>query len=157
MRSKIWLERGFGGKWNMIEKKKDSTVFGIWALCRMQESGCNISLPPLRKMWKKVWRGHMHKFGSVSTGWDWWLRRAGEQNEDLLWFYRKGNMIMPTKEMRGKYTTILREKSVKHSRKPICAYEMIENMFPKTHKLEMFARNYRNGWDCWGDEVWIKI
>lgn len=74
-------------------------------------------------------------------------------HEYLLWFYRKGNMIMPTKEMRGKYTTILREKSVKHSQKPICAYEMIENMFPKTHKLEMFARNYRNGWDCWGDEV----
>lgn len=74
-------------------------------------------------------------------------------HEYLLWFYKKGNMLMPCTEMRGKYTTVLREQSTKHSKKPICAYEMIENMFPKAAKLEMFARNYREGWDCWGNEV----
>ncbi len=30
---------------------------------------------------------------------------------------------------------------------------MIESMFPDCKKLEMFARNEREGWDCWGDEV----
>lgn len=30
---------------------------------------------------------------------------------------------------------------------------MIENMFPNTTKLEMFARDIREGWDCWGNEV----
>lgn len=74
-------------------------------------------------------------------------------HEYLLWFYKKGNILMPCEEARGKYTTILREQSTKHSKKPQCAYEMIENMFPNTTKLEMFARNYRDGWDCWGNEV----
>lgn len=74
-------------------------------------------------------------------------------HEYLLWFYKKGKMLMPVKETRGKYTTILREQSTKHSKKPVCAYEMIEDMFPKTRKIEMFARNERNGWDCWGNEV----
>lgn len=28
-------------------------------------------------------------------------------HEYLLWFYKKGNMLMPCKEQRGKYTTVL--------------------------------------------------
>lgn len=74
-------------------------------------------------------------------------------HEYLLWFYKKGNMLMPSKEVRGKYTTVLRESSTKHSKKPRCAYEMIENMFPDSKKLELFARNTRDGWDCWGNEA----
>jgi len=30
---------------------------------------------------------------------------------------------------------------------------MLESMFPSASKLELFARNTRDGWDCWGDEV----
>lgn len=74
-------------------------------------------------------------------------------HEYLLWFYRKGQILMPCDEMRGKYTTVLREQATKHSKKPMCAYEMLDNMFPYARKLEMFARNERNGWDCWGNEV----
>lgn len=74
-------------------------------------------------------------------------------HEYLLWFYKKGKMLMPCENMRGKYTTVLREPSTKHSKKPVCAYEMLENMFPNAKKLELFARNERNGWDCWGNEV----
>ena len=74
-------------------------------------------------------------------------------HEYLLWFYKKGGMLMPCEEQKGKFTTVLREPSTKHSRKPQCVYEMLETMFPLAKKLEMFARNTRTGWDCWGDEV----
>jgi len=74
-------------------------------------------------------------------------------HEYLLWFYKKGNILMPCQETRGKYTTVLREQATKHSKKPLCAYEMIESMFPNTNKLEMFARINRENWDCWGNEV----
>lgn len=74
-------------------------------------------------------------------------------HEYLLWFYRKGQILMPCDDVKGKFTTVLREQSTKHSKKPICAYEMLEKMFPNSDKLEMFARNTRNGWDCWGNEV----
>lgn len=73
--------------------------------------------------------------------------------EYLLWFYKKGKILMLDKDCRGKYPTFMTEKSVKHSQKPICAYEMIEDMFKTSNKLELFARDYRNGWDCWGNEV----
>jgi N6-adenosine-specific RNA methylase IME4 len=73
-------------------------------------------------------------------------------HEYLLWFY-KSPMLTIAKEMRGKYTTVLREKSTKHSKKPLIAYEMIENLYPNTNKIELFARNKREGWDVWGNEV----
>lgn len=74
-------------------------------------------------------------------------------HEYLLWFYKKGNILMPCQNQRGKYTTVMTEPSTNHSKKPLCAYEMLENMFPNSKKLELFARNERDGWDCWGNEV----
>lgn len=74
-------------------------------------------------------------------------------HEYLLWFYKKGNILMPSKETRGKYTTVVREASTIHSRKPISVYEMLEDMFPDARKLEVFARIERESWDCWGNGI----
>ena len=74
-------------------------------------------------------------------------------HEYLLWFYKKGNILMPDETVRGKYTTVMREQSTKHSKKPECAYEMLESMFPNANKLEMYARNTRSTWDSWGNEL----
>lgn len=78
---------------------------------------------------------------------------ARYSHEYLLWFYRKGNMLKPCPAMRGKYTTVLREPATKHSKKPVCAYVMLNDMFPNAKKLELFARQEVDGWDCWGNEV----
>ena len=74
-------------------------------------------------------------------------------HEYLLWFYSLGNMLKPCKEARGVYKTVFSEPSTIHSKKPVFAYEMIEAMFPNTNKLELFARNHRDGWDCFGNET----
>lgn len=73
-------------------------------------------------------------------------------HEYLLWFYRKGCILKPCPSMRGKYTTVFREKSVKHSQKPYCVYEMMNNMFPDAKKIELFARKEIENWDCWGND-----
>ena len=74
-------------------------------------------------------------------------------HEYLIWFFKPGQILMPDKDRRGAFPTVMREPSRKHSQKPECAYEMIESMFPDAKKLELFARNERKGWDCWGNEV----
>ena len=74
-------------------------------------------------------------------------------HEYLLWFYQPGKMLKPVPEQRGKWATVLRERSTTHSTKPDIAYVMLETMFPEAKKLEMFARRRRKGWDSWGDEV----
>ena len=78
-------------------------------------------------------------------------------HEYLLWFYKKGNILMPRNEVRGIYSDVMTEQVTKHSKKPECAYQMIEDMFPDANKLELFARNTRDGWDSWGNEVKVKI
>ena len=40
-----------------------------------------------------------------------------------------------------------------HSRKPDKAYELIERMYPELPKIDLFARNARNGWAAWGNQV----
>ena len=74
-------------------------------------------------------------------------------HEYLLWFYKKGKMLKPRKETRGKYTTCFQEVATKHSKKPKKVYEMLEDMFPDANKLELFAREKRDGWKVWGNEI----
>ena len=40
-----------------------------------------------------------------------------------------------------------------HSKKPNDVYEMIERFYPDSSKIELFARNKREGWDSWGNEI----
>lgn len=75
------------------------------------------------------------------------------QHEYLLWCYKKSKILMPVKEEQGKWGDVFTEQVKRHSQKPEHAYEMIEAMFPDVEKIELFARNTRNGWDCWGNEV----
>ena len=41
----------------------------------------------------------------------------------------------------------------RHSKKPDCVYGFIEDMFGEVPRIELFARQTKSGWDCWGNEV----
>lgn len=54
----------------------------------------------------------------------------------------------------GTYRTLVElQYPGRHSKKPEWFYEMIENRFIPTLKLELFARNTRKNWDSWGNEL----
>ena len=73
-------------------------------------------------------------------------------HEYLLYMY-KGKLLPVAKEERGKIHSVFTEQVKKHSKKPEISYEIIEKLYPNTQKLEMYAREERSGWDCWGNEV----
>lgn len=73
-------------------------------------------------------------------------------HEYLLYMY-KGKLTPVAKAERGKIHTVFRERVTRHSKKPEVAYEIIERLYPDANKLEMYARNVRENWDCWGNEV----
>ncbi len=73
-------------------------------------------------------------------------------HEYLLWLY-KSPMLPIAVEMRGKLTTVFDAPSKKHSQKPQIAYEMIEKLYPRSSKIELFARRERAGWDSWGNKI----
>jgi len=49
--------------------------------------------------------------------------------------------------------SVIFAERTEHSKKPDVFYEIIEKMYPKHSKIELFARNKREGWEGWGNEV----
>lgn len=45
------------------------------------------------------------------------------------------------------------EKKSRHSSKPDEIRKRVDAMFPCQNKIELFARQYAEGWDCWGNEA----
>lgn len=73
-------------------------------------------------------------------------------HEYLLYMY-KGKLTPVATDERGKIHTVFREQVKRHSQKPETAYNIIERLYPNEKKIELYARNQRSGWDCWGNEV----
>ena len=73
-------------------------------------------------------------------------------HEYLLYMYH-GKLLPVAKNERGKIHSVFTEQVKKHSQKPEIAYKIIERLYPNVNRLELFARQKREGWDIWGNEV----
>jgi len=73
---------------------------------------------------------------------------------ELLLIGIKGEGIgAPLPENRPK--SVIFAERTEHSKKPDIFYEIIEKMYPKHSKIELFARNKREGWEAWGNEIQV--
>jgi N6-adenosine-specific RNA methylase IME4 len=70
---------------------------------------------------------------------------------ELLLIGVKGKVQCPAPGDR--FSSVIRERRTKHSKKPVRAYEVIERMYSDKTKIELFARNLRPGWMSWGNEI----
>jgi N6-adenosine-specific RNA methylase IME4 len=73
-------------------------------------------------------------------------------HEYLLFMY-KGNLLPVAMEERGKIHSVFTEQVKRHSQKPEIAFKIIERLYPRAAKLELFARQKRTGWSSWGNEI----
>jgi N6-adenosine-specific RNA methylase IME4 len=48
---------------------------------------------------------------------------------------------------------LIRAVNEQHSKKPHETYERINSLVGECEKLELFARNTYEGWDCWGNQI----
>ena len=86
--------------------------------------------------------------------WDKMKRGTGfhvRNEHELILIGRRGKG--PLMAHRTRTGSIIREKARQHSRKPEAAYTMLEEGYPDTPKLELFARCQRPNWTAWGDQV----
>jgi len=74
------------------------------------------------------------------------------QQHELLLFAARGALPVPEAANRPPSVIRIRRDS-KHSAKPEEFYTIIERMYPEYEKLEMFARNKREGWHSWGNQA----
>lgn len=71
---------------------------------------------------------------------------------ELLLVGKRGSVTAPDPEDRP--DSVIEAPRERHSEKPASAYELIERMYPRLSKLELFARGKaRPGWAAWGNEV----
>jgi N6-adenosine-specific RNA methylase IME4 len=80
-------------------------------------------------------------------GLGYWLRNQHE----LLIIARRGDMPTPLRAARP--PSVISAPRREHSRKPDEAYEIIERMYPDLPRIELFARNARDGWAAWGNQT----
>ena len=82
-----------------------------------------------------------------STGLGYYAR----QQHELLLIATKGNL--PTPDPSDRVSSVIESPREKKSKKPDVVYEIIEKMYPKYNKIELFARSKRDGWSVWGNQV----
>lgn len=80
-------------------------------------------------------------------GTGYWVRNRVE----ILLIGTKGNVPAPAPGTQP--PQVIEAPRGKHSEKPEVFYEIIEQTFPTTRKIELFARKARDGWVCWGNEA----
>lgn len=81
------------------------------------------------------------------TGMGYWFRGQHE----ILLVGTKGKYAPP--DPSNRIPSIITRKRDKHSRKPEDVHIWIERAFPNARKIELFAREPRDGWAVWGNEV----
>ena len=79
-------------------------------------------------------------------GMGYWFRGQHE----LLLVATKGNFSPP--EIENRNSSIYSEKRNKHSKKPEFYYDWIDKSWPYYNKIEMFARQKKEGWSYYGNE-----
>ena len=73
------------------------------------------------------------------------------QQHELLLIGGRGSLPQPEPEFRP--SSIIKAPRGEHSKKPNLVYALIEQMYPNHKKIELFARDEREGWEAWGDEA----
>lgn len=92
-----------------------------------------------------------------------WIKQ-NKKNNSLFWgmgYYTRANAELCLLATRGKplkrvsrtVHSVVLSKIREHSRKPDEVRERIVELFGDIPRIELFARQKVDGWDCWGDEV----
>jgi N6-adenosine-specific RNA methylase IME4 len=118
----------------------DNAVLFLWATAPKLLEALEVM-----KSWNFVYKTNA-VWDKEIIGSGYWFRGQHE----LLLVGVRGNYSPPFPENR--FSSVIRSKRTKHSKKPEIVYEILEKMFPDSKKLELFAREKRKGWTAWGNE-----
>ncbi len=129
-------------KLQLDEISKDNCLLFMWTTNPHLEQALELG---------KTW-GFDYK--TVAFVWDKMNHNPGQytlSNCELCLLFKKGKI--PTPRGARNVQQLVRVPRGKHSEKPIEVLEGITRMFPTQNKIELFARNKNEGWDCWGLDV----
>lgn len=121
------------------ELADENSILFLWTTTAMAEEAFSVI-----KAWgfeyktQMVWVKNTHIAGFYVYG-----------KYELLYLATKGSFL-PIGE---KVENIITGENSKHSKKPEQGYNIIEKMYPDCKYIELFARQTKQGWKAWGNEV----
>lgn len=127
--------------------KKDCVLF-MWAtMPKLQEALDTIKAWGFKyKTCAFCWVKQNPKSGGIYAG----LGRWVQGNAELCLLATKGHPHRISKSVKQ----IVMAPRGRHSAKPAEVRDRIVSLMGEdTERIELFARNYTDGWDCWGNEV----
>jgi N6-adenosine-specific RNA methylase IME4 len=123
-----------------IPAAKDAILF-LWAV--------NSMLPEALQVIEAWGFAYVNHFVWVKDKWG--LGSYNRGQHELLLVAVRGQFSAPPENKR--FSSVINAPRTKHSAKPQCVYEMVETMYPRARKLELFARTTRKGWTSWGNQT----
>jgi len=130
------------------------------------ETICELEIPTAKEAVLFLWTTNplledalevMNAWGfKYKTNCVWVKKRSGTGHyvlgqHELLLIGIKGRIGTPLPGNRPQ--SVVNASKTKHSEKPKILYELIERMYPNARYLELFARNKREGWTSWGNQI----
>ena len=111
---------------------------------------------------------HLKECISVAEGWEFkyitvafvWHKKVAllgnytMAGTEMCLLFKKGKI--PDGKIRGHGNGVKQfweERPVRASQKPDEIRDRIKRLFPKSNRIELFARQKNEGWDVWGNEV----
>ena len=126
--------------------KKDSTLF-LWVTMPMLKEGLEVieawgfKYDTCAFTWVKL----NPKGSGIYSGLGHWTNG----NAELCLFAKRGRPKRVSKDVKQ----IVMSPRQRHSEKPAEVRDRIVRLIGDVPRIELFARQYADGWDCWGNEV----
>lgn len=119
----------------------DESVLFLWATNPLLKEAFDVM-----EAWGFTYKTNFAWIKDKARGWAWWAKSKHE----LILVGVRPKSGTPAKNYDSAF---MEKRENKHSKKPEFVYEMIEDMFPDSKYIELFARNTRKGWDGWGNQL----
>lgn len=127
-----------GRQIRQLAKEKASVLF-LWTPASILPDALQIL-----RGWGFTFKTHFVWRKDRASGSGWFMKT---RHENLL-IGVQGNELHPG----TKYESVFEAPVTGHSKKPESVYDMIEVMYTGPY-IELFARNTREGWESWGNEL----
>ena len=128
----------------------DTSILFLWVTFPRLEQGIE-----LIKAWGYQYYGlgfdwvKISKNGKPSWGMGYYTR----QNTEICLIGVKKDKAKRIKPLARDVLSVIHSERKEHSRKPDEVRQKIVRICGDLPRIELFARQYADGWDCWGNEV----
>lgn len=130
--------------WTPIESERNAVLF-LWRVAAMVEDACKVArawgfVPKAELVWEKLTRKGNPFFG---------MGRYTRSAHEVCMICVRGSCPPAIRNVRSRFAA----KVGRHSEKPDEFYELVERMYPRAERYELFARIVRPGWRQFGLEL----